>query len=514
MVRLKTTGIVYLIGAGPGDPGLITLKGLKCLRKADCVVYDRLANKQLLYEVKPGAEVLYVGKRVSEGISQKEINQLLIKKARAGKVVARLKGGDPMIFGRGGEEALALAEANIPYEIIPGISSAYAAATYAGIPVTRRGYASTVAFITGHEAIDKKVSDINWQKLATGASTLVFLMGIKSLPGIIERLLKYGRSPETPVAIIRWGTTPRQQTLVGTLSNIIEKAKQERVKPPATIVIGEVVRLREKLNWYERKPLFGRSILVTRAKNQAKELTEKLSELGAEVVEIPTIEIRPPDSFEPLDQAIKRLSSETKLAYHWLIFTSRNGVDFFWKRLAYLKRDVRILAQVRIAAIGPATAKAIEGKGLYLDFVPEEYRAEALIEGFRKIGVKGQRILIPRAKVAREVLPEKLREIGAQVEVVEAYQTIVKREAAPILRQVLGEGSVDIITFTSSSTVKNFINLLNGELSLLQGTKIAAIGPITAETAQKLGLKVDIVAKDYTIPGLVEAILSQEGERK
>jgi uroporphyrinogen III methyltransferase/synthase len=510
MVKQKSTGIVYLIGAGPGDPGLITLKGLRCLKKADCVIYDRLANQQLLYEVKPGAEVLYVGKRAGGGISQEEINQLLIKKAKDGKIVARLKGGDPMIFGRGGEEALALAQANIPYEIIPGISSAYAAATYAGIPVTRRGYASTVAFITGHEAVEKGISDINWQKLATGVSTLIFLMGMKSLPSIVERLLKYGRSPETPVAIIRWGTTPRQKTLVSTLSDIVERARQEGIKPPATIVMGEVVKLREKLNWYEKKPLFGRSILVTRAKNQAKELTEKLSELGAEVVEIPTIEIKPPDSFEPLDQAIKRLGGRGKLAYRWLIFTSRNGVDFFWKRLAYLKKDVRILAQVKIAAIGPATAKAIEEKGLCLDFIPEEYRAEALIEGFKKIGVKGQRILIPRAKVAREVLPEKLREMGAQVEVVEAYQTVIKREVGPILRQVLTERSIDIITFTSSSTVKSFINLLNGEIDLLQGTKIATIGPITAETAQKLGLKVDIVARDYTILGLVKAILFHE----
>ncbi|MDI6891746.1 MAG: uroporphyrinogen-III C-methyltransferase [Actinomycetota bacterium] len=513
----RKMGKVYLVGAGPGDPKLISLKGLECIREAEVVVHDYLASPRLLVHARPDAEIIYVGKSGSKHMmEQDEINALLVKKAREGKVVVRLKGGDPFIFGRGGEEALELAKNGIPFEVIPGISSAYAVPAYAGIPVTHRGLASTVAFVTGHEDPTKLDSDIDWEKLATGVGTIIFLMGVRNLLLIVEQLIRHGRGGDTPIALIRWGTTPRQQTLTGTLGDIVEKARKASFKPPAIIVVGEVVSLREKLSWFEKRPLFGKRILVTRSRTQTSELVAALEELGAEVVEFPTIKIIPPTSYGELDTAIKKIlgtrhpTPDIRPIYDWLIFTSVNGVSRFFERLRFLGGDARDLKGVKLAAIGSATAGELKKMGLKVDYVPDEYRAEAVVEGFREMGVKGLRVFIPRAKEAREILPQKLREMGAEVETVVAYETVIDSTSAGKARELLERREVDVIIFTSSSTVRNFVDLLKGvNLSrVLDGVKIACIGPITAKTAEELGLKVDVVAKEYTIKGLVRAIAS------
>jgi uroporphyrinogen III methyltransferase/synthase len=500
-------GKVYLVGSGPGDPKLISIKGMECIKEADVIVYDRLASPRLLDMAKSGAELIYVGKKAAQHmLEQDQINQLLVDKAKEGKIIARLKGGDPFIFGRGGEEAIILVENNIPFEIISGISSAYSVPAYAGIPVTHRGITSTVAFITGHEDPTKDETDIDWEKISTGVGTLVFLMGVHNLPKIVQQLLKYGRAENTPIALIRWGTLPKQEILVGTLKDIIEKIDKANFKPPAVIIVGDVINLRNKLKWFENKPLFGKHILVTRSRSQASELADLLEKNGAEPIEFPTIKIVPPENFDQLDSAIENLGK-----YNWLIFTSANGVDFFFERLKFLGKDLRELKGIRIAAIGPATAKKLENLNLLIDYVPKEYKAEAVIEGFKKFGVSGLNILIPRAEVAREILPDQLREMGANVDVVTAYKTVMDHSKVDKVKKMLLQGKIDIVTFTSSSTVKNFTKLLKDlDLKkLLEKVAIACIGPITAETARNLGLKVDIEAKEYTIHGLVEAIIRQ-----
>jgi len=498
-------GKVYLIGAGPGDPGLITVKGLERLRGADVVVYDYLASPRLLAQARPGARLIYVGKQAGRhSLSQEEINQLLIAEASEGKVVARLKGGDPFIFGRGGEEAEVLAAAGVPFEVIPGVSSATAVPAYAGIPLTHRRYTSSVAFITGHEDPAKEDSSIDWPKLATGAGTLVFLMGMAQLPKIVDRLLEHGRSRETPAALIRWGTLAEQETWVGNLGSLREELNRREFKPPAILVVGEVVRLRERLNWFESKPLFGKRILVTRSREQASAFAELLEAYGAEVLEFPTIEILPPESWEGLDAAIGRLTN-----YHWIIFTSANGVEFFMRRLSFHGRDVRELKGIRICAIGPATAEALGKWGLRADLLPSEYRAEAILEGLAAIAIKGQRFLLPRAQGARDVLPKEISRRGGEIDVVTAYRTVKAGVDPQRVKELLGEGKIHAITFTSSSTVTNFLDLLNGEniKDLLQGVTIASIGPITAEAARQQGIKTDIQPTQYTIPALAEAIV-------
>ena len=508
-------GKVYLVGAGPGDPGLFTLKGVECMRRADVIVYDYLAGKPLLGYARPGAELIYVGKKGGEHtMKQPDINQLLVDKGLAGHVVTRLKGGDSFIFGRGGEEALALREAGVPFEVVPGISSAYAVPAYAGIPVTHRRLTTDVAFITGHEDPTKEESNIKWEKISTGIGTLVFLMGVKNLPYIVENLTANGRDPETPVALIRWGTTPRQKTLTGKLSNIVDLVKERGFKAPAITIVGEVVSLREKLHWFEDRPLFGKSVVVTRSRTQASDLVTALSEAGAVPVEFPTIRVMPPgDGFAALDAAIARLHAAGGVpAYDWVIFTSVNGVEQFFARLDR-EGDVRDLKGVKLGAIGPATAAALEARGLRLDFVPAEYRAEAVLEGLLERGAAGSRVLIPRAKEAREVLPDKLAEAGAAVEVVPAYETVLDETGAARMKDMLSAGEIDIITFTSSSTVKNFVQLLEGFdfQALPASVTIACIGPVTAETARELGLRVDLVADEYTIPGLVRSLISGAG---
>ncbi len=497
-------GKVYLIGAGPGDPGLITVKGLACLKKADVVVYDYLANEQLLSSAKEGAERVYVGKRGGDHtLSQEKINALIIKSAEDGKIVARLKGGDPFIFGRGGEEAEEMAKAGVPFEIVPGVTSAIAVPAYAGIPLTHRDFTSTVAFITGHEDPTKEESKIAWDKISTGAGTLVFLMGAGNLPTIAAELMKNGRDPETPVALIRWGTLPEQETTLGKLGTIGEIVQTRKIKPPVIILVGEVVSLRDKLNWFEKLPFFGKRILVTRSREQASDLSERLRDLGARPVEFPTIEVIPPESWADADHCAANLAK-----YDWIIFTSVNGVKFFLERLFALGFDIRDLKGPRMCAIGPKTAEALEALKVRVDFVPPEYRAEAIFAGLRIEDLKGKRILIPRAKIARDVLPEELRKAGASVEVVEVYRTVRPEGNAEEIKGWLREGAISAITFTSSSTVSNFVEMIGvpEARQLTAGVPIASIGPITREKARSFGIRTTVMPNEYTIPALVEAL--------
>jgi len=496
---------VYLVGAGPGDPGLITVKGKECIEAAEVVIYDYLAAPALLNYAPQNAEMIYVGKKGGDHtLSQDEINALIVEKAKAGLKVCRLKGGDPFIFGRGGEEAEVLAAGGIPFEVVPGVTSAVAAAAYAGIPLTHRKLTATLAFITGHEDPHKEESSIDWESLSRGIGTLVFFMGVKNLPDISQKLIAHGKSPDTPVALIRWGTTPGQQTVTGTLDDIADRVKKAGLKSPAIIVVGDVVRLREHLKWFETRPLLGKRIVVTRAREQASDLVKRMADLGAECLEYPTIKVVPAADAVPLDDAISRLST-----YDWIVFTSVNGVAFFFARLFETDRDVRALNHLQTAAIGPVTSQRLRQFGLKSDIIPENYRAEAVVEAFRKVDLKGKKVLLPRAAEARPVLPVELRKMGAHVDEVTAYLTEKVAGNAELLIEQLTDKRIDLITFTSSSTVKNFKALLPPDRSkdLLEGVTIASIGPITTDTAIDLGFEVHITAQTYTIPGLCEAIL-------
>jgi uroporphyrinogen III methyltransferase/synthase len=437
-------------------------------------------------------------------MSQEEINALLVQLGRTGKTVVRLKGGDPYVFGRGGEEAQALAAAGLPFEVVPGVTSGIAAPAYAGIPVTHRGVSTSVAFVTGHEDPTKGEPDVDWDRLANGAETLVLYMGVGRLAEISSGLVSAGRSPETPVACIRWGTLPEQRTVTGTLGDIAEKVAEANLKPPAITVIGDVVALRDEgLDWFERKPLFGRRVVVTRARAQAGELSKKLEALGAEVIEFPTIQIRPPGDFGPLDEAIQALDS-----FDWIVFTSVNGVEAFMQRLRRHGLDLRAVPrQTKVAAIGPATAERVEKAGLRVDTTPKEYKAEALIKALTGETLVGKKVLIPRAKVAREILPEKLRELGAEVVVPPAYESMPATEGREALKRQLLAGEIDCVTFTASSTVENFVRAFGEEAGhLLSKPLVACIGPITAAAARSHGIRVDAEADEYTIPGLVNTV--------
>jgi uroporphyrinogen III methyltransferase/synthase len=478
-------GKVFLVGAGPGDPGLITVKGVEALKGADCVVYDFLANARLLEHARPNAETIYVGKKgVSKIITQKEINGLIIKKAKAGKTVVRLKGGDPFIFGRGAEEAEELVAAGVPFEIIPGVTSAIAAPAFAGIPLTHRDLSSAVTFITGQEDPIKERSNIAWDRLSTGRGTLVFLMGWKNLALITKKLLNNGWDPATPVALVRWGTMTKQISLTGRLDNIVELSKKRGMLPPLVIVVGEVVNLRERLDWFETRPLFGKRILVTRTAEQAGSFTSILEAAGAEPVPFPTIKTIGPPSWAPLDRAIKRLKT-----YDWAIFTSVNGVKYFYERLKKLGLDVRELKGVKICAIGPRTAEEVRSLGIRVDLTPKKFIAESVLDALGKKGIRGKRFLLPRALEAREVLPTEIKKLGGRIDVAPVYKTIRPRKDVKAVREQLLNGGIDVITFTSSSTVTNFVK-----------------GPVTAQTARGLGLDVDIMPKEYTIPGLAGAM--------
>ena len=485
---------VYLVGAGPGDPGLITVKGRKILERADSVLYDHLANERLLDLAPAGAERVYVGKKRSRHeFSQDEIAQMLIERARRGWIVVRLKGGDPFIFGRGGEEMEALAAAGIPFEIVPGVTTPLGIAAYTGVPLTHREHTSAVTFVTGHS-----VEAIDWSKV--GASeTIVLFMGLVHFPAIARELIRHGRSPKTPAMAVRWATRPDQQTITGTLADLPGLIDRDALRPPATIVIGEVVALRERFNWFERLPLFGKRIVITRDRRQAMELAEPLEALGAETLLLPVIEVRAPADASPLDQAIGRLDD-----YDWIIFTSVNGVRYFVEALDRSQQDLRAL-KAKLCTIGPATRAAVEALHLRVDRMPEEYVAESLLEALAGDDLKGQRIMLPRAAVARDIVPVTLRERGAIVEVVEAYRTVIPEAASARARELLAR-KPDWITFTSSSTVTNWIAVAGRET--LNGVKIASIGPITSATARECGLTVEVEANPHTIEGLVTALVN------
>jgi len=486
---------VYLVGAGPGDPELITCKGRDVLARADVVFHDHLANEALLRLAPAQAELIYVGKKKSEhAFSQQEICRMMIERVRRGLSVVRLKGGDPFIFGRGGEEAEALADAGIPFEVVPGVTSPLGIAAYSGVPLTHRAHTSVVTFVTGHE-----VASIDWAKVGQ-SETLVIFMGLTVFDEIAREIMARGRSPETPAIAVRWGTRPDQETVAGTLATLPRQIQEHGLKPPATIIVGEVVRLREKLNWFERLPLFGRRIVVTRAREQADALGAKLRAIGADVIEMPTIEVVPASDYAPLDRAVTELPS-----YDWLIFTSVNGVRFFLERLDRSQQDLRAL-RARICAIGDATKQALEVLHLKVDVMGEEYVAESLVEALSKFDLAGKRVLLPRASVARDVLPRALRDRGACVDVVEAYRTIIPESAVRQAEQIFGGSrKPDWITFTSSSTVQNFVQAAGA--NALEGVKVASIGPVTTATAKKLGVAVTIEAGPYTTDGLVEGIV-------
>lgn len=495
-------GYVYLVGAGPGDPKLLTIKGAECIAKAEVLVYDRLASRRLLQLASPDCELIYVGKSPDRHtLRQEEINQVLVEKARQGKLVTRLKGGDPFVFGRGGEEAEALLAAGIAYEVVPGITSAIAVPAYAGIPVTHRDLTSSFAVITGHEDPSKNETAIHWEHLAKSHGTLIFLMGMENLALIAEKLIFHGKDRATPAGLVQWGTRPEQRTLTGQLSDIARLAEEEGFANPSIIIVGDVVGLRDKLQWAEKKPLFGQRIIVTRARHQASALSRAIEELGGEPWEFPTIELRPPSEPEKLAEVLRKIKE-----FQWLIFTSVNGVEGFFTQLWSQGLDIRDLTGIKIVAIGPATKAALEQQHLRVEYMPEEYRAEKVVEGLAGKVAPGDNVLLARAEEAREVLPAALQAAGANVWDVPVYRTVLGGANRRELESMLREKTVHAVTFTSSSTVRNFMTLLQGNLSLLEGVKIFSIGPITSATARELGLTVDQEAVEYTIPGLVAAL--------
>lgn len=500
-------GKVYLIGAGPGDIGLLTVKGMRCLQKADTVVYDFHLNAQILNYVNHDAEFIYAGKRGGHHeMTQEQINQALLNKAKEGKLVCRLKGGDPFIFGRGGEEAEVLAAEGIEFEIIPGISSSVAAPAYAGIPITHRKYSSSFSVITGNEDLTKAESTIDWPKLVSGFDTLVFLMGVKNIEHIASKLIDNGKPSNTPAAVVRWGTRPDQKTVVGTLGDISSQVKEEHIRPPAVMVVGNVVKLRETLKWYENKPLFGHRVLITREYNRDY---APLEELGSEIFEFPTIKTVPPASFDSLDASIDKIHS-----YQWLIFTSANGFRFFIERFLARDRDIRDLKGIKLCAIGTKTAEALGNYGLKVDLVPENFNAEGLVGAFIKdgkdaAGLKGIRMLLPRAELARETFPQKVLELGGEIDTPAAYSTIKPEKHGRRLKRFLKEGRISIATFTSAATFTNFLEMMEGDaMSLLKAAAIAAIGPVTERAINKAGLKVSIMPEEATIRAMTEAIIA------
>ncbi len=494
------SGICYLVGAGPGDPGLITIKGRACLERAEVVIYDYLCNPTLLRWAPESAEKIYVGKKAgSHTLSQEEINALLVETTQAGKIVVRLKGGDPFLFGRGGEEAEALADAGCAFEIVPGVTSAIAGPAYAGIPVTHRAHNAVLTIFTGHEEPGKSESTLDYRAIAQAPGTKVMLMGVEKLDAIAGELHSAGMPSETPVTLVRWATTGAQQTLAGTLETIADRVREAGFKPPAIVVFGDVVSFRDKLNWFESLPLFGKRIAVTRTRKQAGEFVEHLRALGADAFELPTIRIEPPRD----KREFYELVADSHI-YDWIVFTSPNGADAFFKAFFEIYRDARDLGAARIAAIGPATAERVRSYRLQVDVQPEKYVAEEIIGALQKeTSLENLKFLLARAEGAREVLAVELTRLGAIVDEAIAYRTVPEtNDITGGIRRFREEGA-DMITFTSSSTVENFLAL---KLSLSESTKTASIGPITSKTMRARGLKVDVEAKRHDIPGLVEAI--------
>lgn len=496
----SSSGICYLTGAGPGDLGLVTLKARRVIEQAEVLVYDYLCNPEMLAWAPAGVEIIYAGKKAGDHtLTQEAINALLVEKTKSGKRVVRLKGGDPFLFGRGGEEAEALAKAKLAFEIIPGVTSAIAAPAYAGIPVTHRGHNAQLTIFTGHEDPTKPEQSIDYARLATQPGTKVMLMGVERLESITAKLLEHGAAPEMPVALVRWGTTGRQRSIRGTLSDIARIAKESAFSAPAVAVFGDVVNLRDQLNWFETKPLFGKRIVVTRTRKQAGALSEKFQALGADVLELPTIKIEPPAKQDLLE--FGELVRDTH-TYDWLVFTSPNGVDAYFDMFYRIFRDAREIGGVRIAALGPATADKVREYRLAVDLTAEQAVAEGLIKAFVQDGsVENLKILIAHAEKARDVLANELTKLGAIVDEATAYRTVPEHDTRASAQ--FKEEGADLITFASSSAVENFMAL---NLPLPENLKTASIGPVTSKTMKALGLKVDIEAKQHDIAGLVSAV--------
>ena len=504
---------VHLIGAGPGDPGLLTVKGAQALASAAVVVYDRLLSPALLDLAPPAARRIFVGKeRGRQALTQSEINALLIDEAQAGNRVVRLKGGDPFVFGRGGEEAIALARAGIPYAIVPGVTSAVAAAAYAGIPVTHRGLSTSVTIVTGSEDPSKGDTATNWPALAQSGGTIVVLMGWAALPGIAAVLQDNGMPPGTPVALVQWGTWPRQRVVAGTLADIAERGHDAGIAAPVIAVIGAVAGLRDDIAWFDRRPLWGKRILVTRSRTQASRLVELLADLGSEPIELPSIEIAPLDDYAALDAALAEFAhADTALADNqgtpgrWIIFASVNAVQYVWERLRTMGMDARCFAGVSVGAIGPATARALRERGIEPDFIPQRSVSESVVDELSGRDWAGVPVLLPGSAIGRDALAAGLTELGANVRRIAAYQNTRPADAADRARAVLQAG-VAVVTFTSSSTVRNLLDILGSDRHLLDDCRIACIGPITAAAAADAGLPVDITAAEHNVEGLAAAL--------
>ena len=503
-------GRVILVGAGPGDPSLITVRGADLLSKADVVVYDRLAGPELLTRARPDAELIDAGKSSDgDADSQRDIIRILIEKARAGKTVVRLKGGDPFVFGRGGEEALALLEAGIPFEVVPGITAGLAAPACAGIPVTHRGCASCVTFVTGHEDPAKAASGINWNALASSGATLVFYMGVRQLPQIVSRLVAAGLPADTPAACIERGATPCQRSIRGTLADVAAKAQEAGIQPPAVTVVGAVAGLTAGLNWFEKRPLFGKRVVNTRPAGQALGLTTELQELGAQVISLPAIEIVKPASWREVDSTLESLDR-----FDWVIFTSAGAVDILMDRLAELGRDARAFGRAKVASLGPATAHALRRRAIRPDLVPARFTSAALLAALQaEPALRGKRVLLPRSDIARKELSHGLAALGARITEVSLYLTRTNATPPPLAVEAVRHGDCDVVTFTSASTVKGFLDIVGREAvdELRESVRFASIGPVTTAAARELGIPISVEAAEHTAQGLVKAILDTAG---
>ena len=497
-------GKVYLVGAGPGDPGLLTRKGARVMGLADVVIYDRLLDPSLL-QLAPNAEAVFVGKeRGRQALRQSEINDLLVAEGLAGKIVVRLKGGDPFVFGRGGEEAQALSSAGVHFEVVPGVTSAIAAAAYAGIPVTHRGISTSVTIVTGSEDPAKGETSTDWAALARTGGTLVALMGWATLPGIVETLIANGMESDTPVALVQWGTWSRQRTVTGKLGDIVEQGTQSGIGAPVIVVIGEVAALRQEVAWFDQRPLWGKRVLVTRSRTQGSRLIELLSELGAEPVELPSIEIGPLDDYSELDQALRETAGDPN---RWVIFTSVNAVEYVWQRLRALGMDARYFAGATVGSIGPATARALRDLGIEPDFIPKRSVSEEVIAELSGLDWRNTQVLLPGSAISRDALATGLASMDAGVRRIPAYANTRPNGIEERAREAFQRG-IDVVTFTSSSTVRNLLDILGNDRCLLDNSLIACIGPITAATAEELGLTVDILATEHNVEGLAEALVT------
>jgi uroporphyrinogen III methyltransferase / synthase len=501
-----SVGKVFLVGAGPGDPGLLTVKGAECLKHADVVVYDRLASPELLALAPATAERVFMGKEPeTPGGFQQQINDTLSAAALQGKVVVRLKGGDPFVFGRGGEEIDTLIEAGVPYEVVPGITSAIAVPAYSGVPVTHRGVSTSFTVVTGSEDPTKPGIDTDWVALAKVKGTLIVLMGWRALPNIIDTLVANGKPADTPVVVTQWGTTPKQRSVSGTLADIVKRGNDAGLSNPVITVIGAVAGLHERMRWFDTGPLFGQRVLVTRSRQQASVLSKLLFAEGAEPIELPTIQIEGLDDYGQLDDALSNLRE-----YAWVVFTSTNGVEAVFDRLAIAGKDARAFSSARVGAIGPATAASLRERGIVPDFVPSTYTTEAVAKGFADFDMKNARVLLPRADIATDTLSNGLRELGATLDEVDSYRTVTPTDSSVKAKELLNARAIDAVTFTSSSTVRNLVSLIDGDISLLDGVRIISIGPVTSATARELGVRVDIEATEHTVPGVVAALAAQQ----